>query len=56
MREPFWVEPGVESKPFLDLDGRELFLSIDSRASGPVLLDDLKIEEIPGNAEQQIDP
>jgi len=56
MREPFWVEPGVESKPILDLDGRELFLSIDSRASGPVLLDDLKIEEIPGNAEQQIDP
>jgi hypothetical protein len=50
MREPFWVEPGVQSKPVLDLNGRELFLSIDSRAAEPVLLDDLKIEEIPGNA------
>jgi hypothetical protein len=46
MREPFWVEPGVSSKPMLDLDSRELFLSIDSRATEPVLLDDLKIEEI----------
>lgn len=45
MREPFWVEPGVESKPILDLNGRELFLSIDSRATEPVLLDDLQIEE-----------
>jgi hypothetical protein len=46
MREPFWVEPGVESKPILDLNGRELFLSIDSRATEPVLLDDLSIEEV----------
>jgi hypothetical protein len=56
MREPYWVEPGVESKPMLDLNGRELFLSIDSRATEPILLDDLKIEEIPGNAEPQLGP
>jgi hypothetical protein len=47
MREPFWVEPGVDSKATLDLDDRELFLSIDMEAIQiPVLLDDLKIEEI----------
>jgi hypothetical protein len=47
MREPFWVEPGVEFKPMLDINGRELSLSIDSRAKEPILLDVLKIEEIP---------
>lgn len=54
MREPAWMDPVVESKPMLDLNGRELFLSIDSRATEPILLDDLKIEEIrepPGSAE-----
>ena len=47
MREPFWVEPGVKSKPSLDLNGREIFLSIDIEAIPvPVLLDDLKIEDV----------
>lgn len=47
MREPFWVEPGVKSKPSLDLNGREMFLSIDiDDVKIPVLLDDLEIEEI----------
>ena len=46
MREPAWVEAGVESKPMLDLNGRDLFLSIDSRATEPILLDDLTIEEV----------
>jgi hypothetical protein len=40
----------------LDLNGRELFLSIDSRAAEPVLLDDLRIEDVPGNAEPQLGP
>lgn len=47
MREPFWVEPAGQAKPVLDLAGRELFLSIDSRSPEPILLDDLKIEELP---------
>jgi hypothetical protein len=46
MREPFWVEPGVPSMPMLDLNGRDLFLSIDSQGNEPILLDDLQIEEI----------
>jgi hypothetical protein len=47
MREPFWVEPIGQAKPVLDLTGRELFLSIDSRSPESVFLDDLKIEELP---------
>ena len=48
MRTPYWVEPRVLSKPPLDLTGRELCLSIDMDATpGPILLDDLKIEEVP---------
>lgn len=46
MREPAWMDPFVESKPMLDLNGRDLFLSIDNQGTEPVLLDDLKIEEI----------
>lgn len=46
MREPIWMDPFIDSKPKLDLNGRELFLSIDSQASEPILLDDLKIEEV----------
>jgi hypothetical protein len=46
MREPFWVEPAGQAKPVLDLTGRELFLSIDSRSPDPILLDALKIEEL----------
>jgi hypothetical protein len=46
VREPFWIEAGAKFRPSLDLSGRELFLSIDSRSTIPVLLDDLKIEEI----------
>jgi hypothetical protein len=46
MREPFWVEPAGQAKPVLDLTGRELFLSIDSRSPEPILLDALKIEEL----------
>jgi hypothetical protein len=48
MRTPYWVEPRVSTKPPLDLTGRELCLSIDmdyTRTS--ILLDDLKIEEVP---------
>lgn len=48
MREPAWMDPFVESKPKLDLKGRDIFLSIDSQGNEPILLDDLKIEEIPG--------
>lgn len=44
MREPFWVEPVGQAKPVLDLTGRELFLSIDSRSPEPIFVDDLKIE------------
>ena len=47
MREPFWVERPDQPKPLLDLTGRELFLSIDSRVPGIILLDDLKIEAMP---------
>lgn len=46
MREPFWVEGAGQARPVLDLTGRELLLSIDSRSPSPVLLDDLKIERI----------
>lgn len=46
MRDPFWVEPGVQSKPVLDLNGRELHLSIDSRSNDSILLDDLTIEDV----------
>lgn len=48
MRSPYWVEPRVSNKPPLDLTGRELCLSIDmDSAPGPILLDDLDIEEVP---------
>lgn len=48
MRNPYWVEPRVTSKPPLDLTGRELCLSIDMDATpGPILLDDLEVEEVP---------
>jgi hypothetical protein len=46
MREPAWIDPGIGTMPMLDLNGRELFLSIDSQGNEPILLDDLKIEEI----------
>ena len=46
MREPFWVEDPAQPKPVLDLTGRALLLSIDSRAPDSILLDDLKIEEL----------
>ncbi len=50
MRLPYWVEPRVNNKPPLDLTDRELCLSIDMDGSrGPVLLDDLKIEEVAPN-------
>lgn len=48
MRSPYWVEPRVATKPPLDLTGRELCLSIDMDATRTtILLDDLKIEEVP---------
>jgi hypothetical protein len=56
MREPAWIDTGTGSMPMLDLNGHELFLSIDSRATEPILLDDLKIGEISGNAEPQLGP
>lgn len=48
MRTPYWVEPRVSTKPPLDLSGRELCLSIDMDGTrSTILLDDLKIEEVP---------
>ncbi|TAE89078.1 MAG: hypothetical protein EAZ65_01755 [Verrucomicrobia bacterium] len=47
MRTPYWVEPRVTTKPPLDLTGRDLCLSIDmDDTRTPILLDDLKIEEV----------
>jgi hypothetical protein len=56
MREPAWMDPTIESKPMLDLNGRDLFLSIDSQGNEPILLDDLKIEEAPGSAGPGLGP
>jgi hypothetical protein len=48
MRDPYWVEPRVTTKPPLDLTGRELCLSIDmDETRTAILLDDLKIEVVP---------
>lgn len=41
-RSPF----DADNVPALNLEGRELTLSVDSNSSGDLLLDDLKIEEI----------
>lgn len=46
MHEPAWMDPDIGSKPVLDLNGRDLFLSIDSQGNEPILLDDLRIDEI----------
>jgi hypothetical protein len=46
MRESSWHEHPEHAVPVLDLNGRELFLSIDSRLPGTILLDDLTIEEV----------
>ena len=57
MREPYWVEPRVSNKPPLDLTGRELCLSIDmDNAQGPILLDDLGIEQVPPHDDASLTP
>lgn len=57
MRAPYWVDAGVSSKPPLDLTGRELCLSIDMHATrSPILLDDLKIGEVPPHDTAQLPP
>jgi hypothetical protein len=43
---PVYSLINVPSAPPLDLQGRELTLSIDNHSTGSLLLDDLKIEEI----------
>ena len=50
MRVPYWVEARVSSKPPLDLNGRDLCLSIDMHdVWTTILLDDLKIEDVSAN-------
>ncbi len=57
MRKPYWVEPRVSNKPPLDLTGRELCLSIDMDATpGPILLDDLGIEQVPPHGDASLTP
>jgi hypothetical protein len=57
MRKPYWVEPRVSNKPPLDLTGRELCLSIDmDGAPGPILLDDLGMEQVPPQDDASLEP
>lgn len=57
MRKPYWVEPRVSNKPPLDLTGRELCLSIDmDNTLGPILLDDLGIEQVPPHDDASLSP
>ena len=44
---PSHVSPSIPNLPRLNLDGRELTLSLDARGSGVLLLDALAIEAVP---------